>query len=437
MLKMFNFQPPDVSLKIDNVKDMLISARMGRCKLSPIDGSADPNIRKVIAQPEKGVLYLILDRDNVPRLRWASRLTGTIKKDDFVFPHEVTFKKVKHDDGKTFIVKNLDMGVESCLAFWLQNEDDDPNDDLAERFHEQLNDALAERLFQDDPNYGGPAERKMGKLAAEQQETPKTSGAPGSRQAAQQTDSDQKGTSSASGGQGESSSTGQESNTNQGGESSQGTSQEASTSAGQGSSTGQGAAQQEQPAQQVQAAPQGQGQVAQQEDQHMSSGSSTVSQAATLPPALSSNNSSISQSVPYTPPPNLSPNAPAQESDTDIEDNNPEPGPQGNRDTVDIMATAYSASIIQGAMFEASVIDHAVSEAGVADRPPSSAAVQNPKDVAEDPTTEKMSGEGGSGEQEMRGSEEPSPSKKRGAARSNMPDEPANKRNRQNQEDEQ
>ncbi|ULU03387.1 hypothetical protein L3Y34_002744 [Caenorhabditis briggsae] len=431
MLKMFNFQPPDVSLKVDNVKDMLISARMGRCKLSPIDGSADPNIRKVIAQPEKGVLYLILYRDNVPRLRWASRLTGTIKKDDFVFPHEVTFKKVKNDDGKTFIVKNLDMGIKSCLAFWLQNEDDDPNDDLAERFHEQLNDALAERLFQDDPNYGGPAERKMGKLPTEQQETPKASKASGSRPAAQQTDSDEKGTSPASGGQGESSSTGQESTTNQEGESSQGTSQEASSSAGQGSSSGQGAAQQEQPAQQRQ------GQASQQEDQHMSSGSSTVSQAATLPPTLSSNTSSISQSVPYTPPPNLSPNAPAQESDTEVEDNNPEPGPQGNRDTVDIMATAYSASIMEGALFEASVIDHAVSEAGIADRPASSAALKHPRDVAEDSTTEKAPCEGGSGEQEIRGSEEPSPSKKRGAARSNMPDEPANKRNRQNQEGEQ
>ncbi|EGT60157.1 hypothetical protein CAEBREN_23971 [Caenorhabditis brenneri] len=125
-------------------KGILVSAKMGRSLVLPVEGSNDPNRKKVVAQPEKGLLYVDLDDMNIPHLRWKNRTTNEIEMDLMILPDEVVFKKAQENqDGKVYIVKYVEARVATqeggVFAFWLQDEEYDKEGDLEEKFDRELN----------------------------------------------------------------------------------------------------------------------------------------------------------------------------------------------------------------------------------------------------------------------------------------------------------
>ncbi|CAO4368991.1 unnamed protein product [Caenorhabditis nigoni] len=113
----------------------IVEFKAGRSRLDA--GSAD-TMRKVVAEPTKGLVYIKQSNDMLIHFCWKNRETGALVDDLIIFPDDAEFKAVTGcPDGKVYMLKFRSSG--EMKLFWLQDSTPDVDKDLVRKVNDALN----------------------------------------------------------------------------------------------------------------------------------------------------------------------------------------------------------------------------------------------------------------------------------------------------------
>ncbi|PIC42034.1 hypothetical protein B9Z55_009241 [Caenorhabditis nigoni] len=113
----------------------IVEFKAGRSRLDA--GSAD-TMRKVVAEPTKGLVYIKQSNDMLIHFCWKNRETGALVDDLIIFPDDAEFKSVTGcPDGKVYMLKFRSSG--EMKLFWLQDSTPDVDKDLVRKVNDALN----------------------------------------------------------------------------------------------------------------------------------------------------------------------------------------------------------------------------------------------------------------------------------------------------------
>ncbi|NP_001348746.1 Proteasomal ubiquitin receptor ADRM1 homolog [Caenorhabditis elegans] len=112
----------------------IVEFKAGRSRLEA--GSGD-TMRKVVAEPKKGLVFIKQSNDMLIHFCWKDRETGAVVDDLIIFPDDAEFKAVPGcPDGKVYMLKfkSGDMKL-----FWIQDSTPDVDKDLVKKVTDALN----------------------------------------------------------------------------------------------------------------------------------------------------------------------------------------------------------------------------------------------------------------------------------------------------------
>lgn len=114
-------------------QDNLVEFKAGRCKLEPGSGSSK---RIVVAEKEKGLVFIKQSNDNLMHFCWKNRESGALVDDLIIFPGDTEFKEVRGcPNGQVFMLKFK--SSEERRLFWLQ--DSSVEGDIVRKVNDMLN----------------------------------------------------------------------------------------------------------------------------------------------------------------------------------------------------------------------------------------------------------------------------------------------------------
>uniref|UniRef100_A0A8R1DL77 Proteasomal ubiquitin receptor ADRM1 homolog n=1 Tax=Caenorhabditis japonica TaxID=281687 RepID=A0A8R1DL77_CAEJA len=113
----------------------MVEFKAGRSRLEP--GSAE-HMRRVVAEPTKGLVYIKQSSDMLVHFCWKDRESGALVDDLIIFPEDAEFKAVNGcTDGKVYMLKFKSSG--EMKLFWLQDSNPDAEKDLVKKVNDALN----------------------------------------------------------------------------------------------------------------------------------------------------------------------------------------------------------------------------------------------------------------------------------------------------------
>ncbi|CAB3401290.1 unnamed protein product [Caenorhabditis bovis] len=113
----------------------IVEFKAGKSTLEP--GSAE-NMKKVVANPKKGLVYVKQSNDMLVHFCWKDRETGEVSDDLIIFPGDTEFKQVNGcPDGKVYMLKFK--SSKEMRLYWLQDGNPDADKDLVKKVNDALN----------------------------------------------------------------------------------------------------------------------------------------------------------------------------------------------------------------------------------------------------------------------------------------------------------
>ncbi|CAI2348030.1 unnamed protein product [Caenorhabditis sp. 36 PRJEB53466] len=113
----------------------IVEFKAGRSRL---EAGSSESMRRVIAEPTKGLVYIKQSNDQLMHFCWKDRETGAQVDDLIIFPDDAEFKAVTGcTDGKVYMLKFKSSG--EMKLFWLQDSAPDVDKDIVKKVNDALN----------------------------------------------------------------------------------------------------------------------------------------------------------------------------------------------------------------------------------------------------------------------------------------------------------